>query len=308
MLPVCIDLYSAPQPCRPPAPQCSAVRGKGTSGRSQGRKQHAFWKGGVKCKNGMSLPTWVSQAEFTFSGRHIGASSARLPIRSARPELACSLRRCTQARRRRFALKLLYEPGCSAGTLGKKHGATTAIHGRCRRRRPANSRQPHTRSSRAKGRRSSSCLAARSEGASTAMHSVWCETWVDYGFTEHRRFTGIYGPLWLQAGRTVRTSPPACQQHRSVGAAMVWVSRLCSCQVLCSPAVVAAPPRRCQRRWLAPRPQRRARRAPARQPAASQSPARTGMCIAAALHTYPRSLQCAQGPDRRFRAVAKRCV
>ena len=107
---------------------------------------------------------------------------------------------------------------------------------------------------------------------------------------------------------TVRTSPPACQQHRSVGAAMVWVSRLCSCQVFCSLAVVAAPPRRCRRRWLAPRPQRRARRAPARQPATSQSPARTAMCIPAALHTYPRSLQCAQGPDRRFRAVAKRCV
>ena len=36
---------------------------------------------------------------------------------------------------------------------------------------------------------------------------------------------------------------PTCV--RSVGAAMVWVARLCSCQVLCSLAVVAAPPRLC---------------------------------------------------------------
>ena len=89
---------SAPQPCRPSAPQCMAARGKGSrrrrliatcirsgarvhggcvrrncrkphtsartglrvkegaSGRSQGRKQHAFSKGSVKCENGVSLP------------------------------------------------------------------------------------------------------------------------------------------------------------------------------------------------------------------------------------------------------------
>ena len=71
--------------------------------------------------------------------------------------------------------------------------------------------------------------------------------------------------------------PFPCRQHRSVGAAMVWISRLRSGQVLCSLAVVAAPPRhRRRRRWPAPRPQRHARQETAAQPATSQSFALTG--------------------------------
>ena len=66
---------------------------EGASGRSQGRKQHAFSKGSVKCENGVSLPTWVSQAEFTLSGWRVGATGARRPLRSARPALRSNLAR-----------------------------------------------------------------------------------------------------------------------------------------------------------------------------------------------------------------------
>ena len=48
------------------------------------------------------------------------------------------------------------------------------------------------------GPRSSSYLEAKSEGASTAIRTVWYETCFGYGLTEHRR---LYGPQRLQAGR-----------------------------------------------------------------------------------------------------------
>ena len=69
----------------------------------------------------------------------------------------------------------------------------------------------------------------------------------------------------------VRAAPPAAQQHCSVGAAVVRTTRLRSRQVLRSLVVVAAPSWHRQRRWPPPRPERRARRAPTRQPAACQS-------------------------------------
>ncbi|OLP97328.1 hypothetical protein AK812_SmicGene20366 [Symbiodinium microadriaticum] len=70
---------------------------EGASGRSQGRKQHALSKGSVKCENGVSLPTWVSQAEFTLSGRRVGAASAIRPLRSARPALCRCARSAANA-------------------------------------------------------------------------------------------------------------------------------------------------------------------------------------------------------------------
>ena len=58
-----------------------------------------------------------------------------------------------------------------------------------------------------------------------------------------------HGPL----PSTVRAPfPPACQQHRSVGAALVRIPCFCGRQVFCSLAVVAAPPQHRQRRWPSP--------------------------------------------------------
>ena len=58
-----------------------------------------------------------------------------------------------------------------------------------------------------------------------------------------------HGPL----PSTVRASSPrACQQHRSVGAALVRIPCFCGRQVLCSLAVVTAAPQHRQRRWPSP--------------------------------------------------------
>ena len=61
---------------------------------------------------------------------------------------------------------------CDTGIATNAHGTTTA---------------------RAQGPRSSSCLEAKSEGASTAMRTVWYETWFGYGLTEALRAAGASG-------------------------------------------------------------------------------------------------------------------
>ena len=76
----------------------------------------------------------------------------------------------SDARRLRTVLR------CDTVIATYAHIAT--LHGRCRRRRPADSRatqggRPPTRSSKTKDRGSSSCWAARSEGTPMAMHNDW---------------------------------------------------------------------------------------------------------------------------------------
>ena len=94
---------------------------------------------------------------------------------------------------------------CDTGIATNAHGTTTAMRGRCRRRRPADSRA--TQSSHLPGtpgrrapearrtwKRSRRALQQRCATFGTRPGSAW----FGYGLTEHRQ---LYGPQRLQAGR-----------------------------------------------------------------------------------------------------------
>ena len=139
------------------------------------------------------------------------------------------------------------------------HARPTSTAPPCGQRSDA--RRPPTRSSGAKGRRSSWCLAARSEGASTATRSSWCETWSDCGPTERRQ---PCAPPRLPAGRV---AGGACCRS-AAGLQQV----IASTALYCPWAAMAPTATGHQRCGSAGRPRSRARRGRGAEPPATATP------------------------------------